>query len=57
MLGLLEEKERVLVKYKYLFDEKEGPMKKYKRISFEKSKRKRKSTKGTEDNSNLVKSE
>ncbi|KAL0559915.1 hypothetical protein IC582_000296 [Cucumis melo] len=57
MLGLLEEKERVLVKYKYLFDEKQESMKKYKRVSFEKSKRKRKSTKGSEDNSNLVKSE
>lgn len=57
MLGLLEEKERVLVKYKYLFDEKQESMKKYKRVSFEKPKRKRKSTKGSEDNSNLVKSE
>ncbi|XP_038887984.1 pentatricopeptide repeat-containing protein At4g18975, chloroplastic isoform X1 [Benincasa hispida] len=58
ILGLLEEKERVLMKYKYLFtDEKEGSIKKYKRVSFEKSKGKRKSTKSTEDNSNLMKAQ
>ncbi|KAG7011428.1 Pentatricopeptide repeat-containing protein, chloroplastic [Cucurbita argyrosperma subsp. argyrosperma] len=48
MLGLVEEKERVLVKYNYLFtDEKKGSIKKYKG--------KRKSTKGNQDNSDLMK--
>lgn len=57
MLGLAEEKERVLVKYNDLFtDEKKRSINKYKKISFEKSKRKRKST-NREGNGDLMKAQ
>ncbi|XP_022154415.1 pentatricopeptide repeat-containing protein At4g18975, chloroplastic isoform X2 [Momordica charantia] len=56
MLGLHEEKERVLEKYKDLFtDERKGPIQKYNKISFEKSKRRRKLTKVSKDNGDLRK--